>query len=84
MMIFKRKKEETKTKWEPLYFYNPIASNSIKLVQMRYDKKTGIFEFQSKTVCKNLYHPERFYIDLDPNTQFQKILRRNDYKGFQL
>ncbi|DAB11512.1 TPA: hypothetical protein CPT95_00060 [Candidatus Gastranaerophilales bacterium HUM_15] len=43
----------TKTKWYPLFRYSHCAAYKEFLVMARADKKTGMFEFKTITICEN-------------------------------
>ena len=39
--------QTTKTKWQPIHCYNPVATNSVNLIYARYDFKSGLYEFKT-------------------------------------
>ena len=46
---------KNKTKWQPILMYNPVATNNINIVYARYDKKTGLYDFKTSTMCRWVY-----------------------------
>lgn len=51
MKIFNK----NKTKWQPILMYNPVTTKNINIVYARYDKKTGLYDFKTRTVCRWVY-----------------------------
>lgn len=46
---------KNKTKWQPILMYNPGGTSNINIVYARYDKKTGLYDFKTNTVCRWIY-----------------------------
>lgn len=67
-----------KTKWKPFYFYRPVAENSRKMIFIRYDNKTGLFDFQTKEVCKGMYSCDEFKININPQEVFESFLKEQE------
>lgn len=61
------KRENTKTKWQPVQLVRGICSNSVFIIYARYDKKTGLYDFKKKKYASNIYTTET--PDLKFNTQ---------------
>lgn len=64
---------KNKTKWKPLYCYTTVAFHHRKMIFARYDTKTGLFDFQTKTITKDMYSTEEFDIKLNPQEVFEKL-----------
>ena len=64
---------KNKTKWKPLYFYNPVATTERQMIFARYDKKTGLFEFKTVKICDSMSSLEKFKIDINPQSVFEKL-----------
>ena len=47
--------KKAKTKWKPIYFYKPVASNNRVMLFARYDFKTGLYNFKSVKLGVNMY-----------------------------
>lgn len=45
--------KNTKTKWYPLFRYTHCTSYKELLVMARADKKTGMFEFKTISICEH-------------------------------
>ena len=67
-----------KTKWHPMYAYIPVAGNSRKMLFARYDTKTGLFEFTSKTIVQSMYTVDKFDIQINPQEVFEKLLKEGN------
>jgi len=64
---------KNKTKWVMIYSYNPVATNSMNIVFARYDNKTGLYDFKTKTVCRDLYSNSLFNIPIDAANELVKL-----------
>lgn len=69
---------KNKTKWQPMWVYKPVASNSTKMLFARYDIKTGLFDFKTKTIAPSMYSCDRFDIKINPQEIFEKLLKEGN------
>ena len=69
--------KNTKTKWYPLFRYTHCTAYKELLVMIRADKKTGMFEFKTISICEN-FDVENFdmfkYWNIDFEQTFNKLL----------
>lgn len=65
-----------KTKWQPLWVYIPVADSSRKMLFARYDKKTGLFDFTTKTIASSIYSHDKFNITINPQEVFENLLKK--------
>ena len=69
--------KNTKTKWYPLLRYSHCAAYEEFLVMARADKKTGLFEFKTISICKhfNIGDFEMFQnFNVDFGNTFNKLI----------
>lgn len=52
------KRENTKTKWEPIQLVHGICDNSVFIIYARYDKKTGMYDFKKRKYASSIYSAE--------------------------
>lgn len=66
---------KNKTKWQPMWVYIPVADNSRKMLFARYDIKTGLFDFKTKTIASSMYSCDGFDIKINPQEIFENLLK---------
>lgn len=66
---------KNKTKWKPMFVYKPVASNSRKMLYARYDIKTGLFDFKTKTVARDMYDYCGLDIKINPQEVFELLMK---------
>lgn len=63
-----------KTKWKPLLLYRPVCENKLALVYVRYDTKTGLLDFKTQRIIKDI-GLTNFAWELDANKILQDIMK---------
>lgn len=51
---------ENKTKWKSLYCYIPFATTERRMIFVRYNNKTGLFEFKTRKICDDMLYLKKF------------------------
>ena len=69
--------QTTKTKWQPIHCYNPVATNSVNLIYARYDFKSGLYEFKTQTIGKHMYTPELIRLKYDTQNILDELKQKD-------
>lgn len=56
-----------KTKYEPIYVFNSVASCNMYMLYARYDFKTGLYEFKTQEIVKKCY--ANYFPEINYDTQ---------------
>lgn len=63
-----------KTKWKPMFCYEPITINGYNLVYARYDTKTGLFDFKTQKIVRGTYSATKFNVSFNPMNTLNELL----------
>ena len=69
--------QTTKTKWQPIHCYNPVATNSINLIYARYDFKSGLYEFKTQTIAKRMYSTDLIRLKYDTQNILDELKQKD-------
>ena len=69
--------QTNKTKWQPIHCYNPVATNSVNLIYARYDFKSGLYEFKTQTIGKDIYTHELIRLKYDTQNILDELKQKD-------
>ena len=69
--------QTTKTKWQPIHCYNPVATNSVNLIYARYDFKSGLYEFKTQTIEKDMHSHELIRLKYDTQNILDELKQKD-------
>lgn len=62
-----------KTKYEPIYVFNGVASCNMYMLYARYDFKSGLYEFKTQKILKDCYTTNFPKINYDTQAILDKL-----------
>ena len=72
--------KSSKTKWRPMYVYSAINSHSLYMVYARYDHNTGLFEFKTSGMIKNIHGGDMPVFHCNPQKVLDELMNESEVK----
>ena len=74
---------KNKSKWTPIHFYKPVASNDRRIIFARYDFKSGLYDFKTVKVVQDMYSSDTFNLSFDSKKILEELAKNNEAKDLK-